>query len=48
MLLKIDGEKIALVGVVVGLIFLVGYAQSRFDVCKSMGHKTISCVFAFD
>jgi hypothetical protein len=45
MLLRIDGEKIFLMAVVVGLVFLVGHAQSRFDVCKSMGEKNLSCVF---
>jgi hypothetical protein len=48
MLLKIDSEKIMLFAVTLGLFFLVGHAQSRFDVCRSMGQKTISCVFALE
>lgn len=45
MLLRIDGEKVFLMVVVVSLVFLVGHAQSRFDICKSMGQKNLSCVF---
>lgn len=45
MLLRIDGEKVLLIAVVVGLVFLVGHAQSRFDLCRSMGEKNLSCIF---
>jgi hypothetical protein len=48
MLLRIDGEKVLLMFFVVSLVFLVGHAQSRFDVCRSMGQKTLSCVFQFN
>ncbi|MBF2048093.1 hypothetical protein [Leptolyngbya sp. 7M] len=44
MLLRIDGEKVLLMVVVVSLVFLVGQAQARLDVCRSMGQKTLSCV----
>jgi hypothetical protein len=44
MLLKIDGEKIALMVIVFGLVVLVGHAQSRFDFCRSVGQKNVRCV----
>lgn len=48
MLLKIGGDKIVLLAIVVGLVFLVGHAQSRFDLCRSMGEKNMGCVFGFN
>lgn len=44
MLLKIDSGKILMLAVAVGLVFLVGQAQARIDVCKSLGEKNLSCV----
>ncbi len=43
-----SGEKVLLVVILVGIVALVGHAQSRFDYCKSHGQKTIGCVFQFE
>lgn len=48
MLLRIDGEKVLLIVVAMSLVFLVGHAQSRFDACKSIGQKSLSCVLQFN
>jgi hypothetical protein len=48
MLLKTDGDKIVLLAIVIGLVFFVGHAQSRFNLCRSMGEKNMSCVFGFN
>lgn len=42
------GSTIFLLVFLVGAVFLVGHAQSRFDVCKQQRQKTIQCVFQFD
>jgi hypothetical protein len=39
-----DDNAIALM-VLLLVIVLVGVAQSRFDTCRSEGHKTLACVF---
>ncbi|MBW4465778.1 MAG: hypothetical protein KME07_10120 [Pegethrix bostrychoides GSE-TBD4-15B] len=48
MLLKIEADKIILLVILVGLVFLVGHAQSRFDICRRIGQKNIGCVLKFE
>lgn len=48
MLLKADTEKVTLLVIMIGLVVVVGHAQSRFDLCRSRGQKTISCVLDFN
>mgnify|MGYP006910490360 CR=1 FL=1 len=43
-----DAEKVTVLVILVGLVFLVGHAQSRFDICRNMGQKNIGCVLKFD
>jgi len=43
-----DAEKVTVLAILVGLVFLVGQAQSRFDICRNMGQKNIGCVLKFD
>jgi hypothetical protein len=47
-LFKMDTEKVTLLVILVGLVFLVGHAQSRFDVCRNTGQKNIGCVLNFN
>jgi len=43
-----DAEKTTLLVILVSLLFLVGHAQSRFDICRNMGQKNIGCVLSFE
>ena len=43
-----DAEKVTVLVILVGLVFLVGHAQSRFDICRNMGQKNIGCVLKID
>jgi hypothetical protein len=40
-------EHIVFVVFTIGLVFVVGHAQSRFDICRRQGQKTIGCVMQF-
>ena len=37
------GSTIFFIAFVVGVVLVVGQAQSRFDSCKQIGQKTIAC-----
>jgi|GEM_PF-4461733 hypothetical protein len=40
-------EKVLTLLMVILLVGVVAHAQSRFDVCRQMRQKTISCVLSF-
>jgi hypothetical protein len=42
------GNTVFLIAFIAGVVLIVGHAQSRFDICKRQGQKTIECVFAFE
>jgi hypothetical protein len=44
----VSTDKVFAVILIVGIVFMVGHAQSRFDKCRSMGQKNIDCVLSFD
>lgn len=41
------GNTVFFVIFLVGVVLVVGHAQSRFDTCKRLQQKTIACVFEF-
>ena len=37
------GSTVFFLAFLIGVVLVVGHAQSRFDTCKQMGQKTIAC-----
>jgi hypothetical protein len=44
MLLRIDGEKVVVLGVMLGLLVLAGQAQARLNNCQDMGERPLRCL----
>jgi hypothetical protein len=43
----LSADKVLAIVLIAGLIFVVGYGQSRFDHCRKIGQKNIDCVLSF-
>jgi hypothetical protein len=43
-----NGSTVVFIVFLMGVVLVVGHAQSRFDICKQQRQKTIECVMQFD